>query len=97
MNELKAFTGFLSSSANPGDLSLTVASITKAIIWGVATLAVVKGVDSTTVTNEVQQIMDLTATAVAAGLTLYHSGQTIYGLIRKVLYAFAAKPVAPVI
>lgn len=93
MNPQKQFTGFLSSVSNPGQLSLTVSSLTKAVLSAGALFAVVNGLDTTAVTNNIQQIIDLVATAATAGLVVFHSLQTIYGLANKLWYMVAAKPV----
>lgn len=90
MNQTQ-FTGFLSSSANPGSLSLTVSSFTQAVIWMVGAYAVARGLDAQTITNNLQLLIAQTATVVATSLMMYHTGVTIWGLARKVWYALAAK------
>lgn len=90
--EPKQFKGFLSSVENPGQLSLTVASLTKVILGVAATYAVVNGLDSMAVTTQVQQIIDTVATGITAGFTVYHSVMLLYGLVRKGLHALLAKP-----
>lgn len=92
----KQFKGFLSSTANPGQLSLTASSFTNAIISAAALFAVAKGMDAQAVTSQVQSIIDTSVTAVTAGLTVYHTCLTVYGLARKLWYSVAAKPVVTV-
>jgi hypothetical protein len=92
----KQFTGFLSSSANPGNLSLTVASFTKTLLSIAALYAVAKGLDTQTVTSQVQQVIDTVATGFTAALVVYHSLMTVYGLVHKALHALFAKPVVTV-
>lgn len=96
MNPQKQFTGFLSSVGSPGDLSGTIQSLTKAILSAAALFAVVKGLDSATIVNNVQNIIDVTTTGVAAGLTIYHSIMTVWGLAHKLYYQLFAKPVITV-
>lgn len=91
--DTKQFTGFLSSSANPGQLSLTVSSFTSALLSAAALYAVVNGLDSVAVVNGVQQIIDLSATAITTGLVVYHTVMTAVGVARKLWYMVAAKPV----
>lgn len=96
MNPQKQFTGFLSSSADPGQLSLTMSSLTSAILSGVTLFAAVKGLDAVAITSQVQSVIDTVVTGVAAGMTVYHSVMTAYGLIRKLWYMWFAKPVVTV-
>lgn len=93
MNPTKQFTGFLSSVSNPGQLSTTVQNITKAVLSAAALYAVVKGLDAATVTNQIQGIIDLIATAVTAGLVVWHSLHSAFSLANKLFYWLAAKPV----
>lgn len=96
MDSQKQFVGFLSSAASPGDLSLTISSLTQALLWAAGAYAVMHGLDSVAVTSQVQSIIDQTATIVTAGMTIYHTGMTLWGLLRKLLYTTAAKPVLTV-
>lgn len=96
MNPQKQFTGFLSSVSQPGQLSLTVSSLTNALLSAAALFAVAKGLDAVAVTNQVQAIIDYAATFVTASLTLYHTLMAAYGIARKLWFAFAAKPVVVV-
>jgi hypothetical protein len=96
MNPQKQFTGFMSSVSKPGQLSLTVSSLRNTVISAVALLAVVKGLDSQAITNQVQQVFDLVATGLTAGLTIYHTLKTLEGLTTKLMHAFFAKPVVTV-
>lgn len=86
----------MSSVSDPGQLSLTVASFTKAVIFAATLYAAVKGLDTATVTSQVQYVIDLVLTGVTAGLTVYHTVMTIYGIIRKLLHVAFAKPVLTV-
>lgn len=94
--ETKIFTGFLSSSTAPGNLSLTVSSFTKALISAVGLFAVVKGLDVNAVTSQVQAIIDLIATAIPAALVVWHTIKTVEGLAIKLWYYLAAKPAVTV-
>lgn len=96
MNPQKQFTGFLSSVANPGQLSDTVSSITNALLSAAAFYAVVHGLDATAVTNQVQAVINQVATVVTAGLMFYHTLKAAFSLARKLWYQFAAKPVVSV-
>lgn len=93
MNQTKQFTGFLSSTTNPGTLSLTIQSLTKTALGFAALYAVIRGIDPQTVTSQVQAIVDLAMTGGAAGFTLYHATMTAYGLVHKLLFVTLAKPV----
>lgn len=82
------YKGFLASSQDPAQLSLTVESGTKVLIGIAALYATSKGLDAATATTQVQQILDVATQGVAAGFTLYHSMQTVWGLVRKGLAYF---------
>jgi hypothetical protein len=92
----KQFTGFLASTTNPGQLSLTMQSLTKAVLSFAALWAVIHGLDTQAVTTQVQSVIDTVATAVTAGMAFYHSVMVAYGLAHKVWFALAAKPVVTV-
>lgn len=96
MTPQKQFIGFLSSVKNPGSLSTTVSSLTNAILSAAALFAVVKGLDTAVVTSQVQQIIDLIATAIPAALVVWHTLQAAFGLGTKLWYYMAAKNVVTV-
>lgn len=96
MNEQKQFVGFLSSTSNPGQLSLTVASLTKALISAGALYAAIHGLDSSAVTTQLQNLIDTVVTGVAAAMTLYHTVMLVYGIVHKALHALVAKPVVTI-
>lgn len=96
MTPNKIFTGFFSSTTNPGQLSLSVQSLTKAILSFAALWAVIHGLDTQAVTTQVQSVIDTVATAVTAGMAFYHTVMTAYGLIHKVIFSLFAKPAVTV-
>lgn len=87
----KKFTGIFSSTANPGDLSLTISSLTQVFIGLGATYAVVHGLDSQAITTQIQGIIATATTALTACYTAYHALMTLYGLVRKLWYTLFAK------
>lgn len=89
----KQFTGFMSSVTNPGQLSLTVSSARNTVLALVALWAVAKGLDTQTITSEVQQVFDTVATGLTAGLVVYHTFRTFEGLTTKLLHTLFAKAV----
>lgn len=89
----KRFKGILASSTDPTGqtLSLSVSSFLKVLIGLVAMFAVSKGMDPNAATTQLQAIIDLVAQAVPLMFTLYHTMETIWGLIRKLLVSFGTK------
>lgn len=75
------------SSHNPEEVSLTVSSIFKVVIFLVATYATQKGLDATQATTNVEAIRDIVLSLVPASFALYHGCQAIYGLVRKMFVA----------
>jgi phage shock protein PspC (stress-responsive transcriptional regulator) len=71
------------SSTDPTQLSLSVTSAAKVIIGIIGTLAAYRGIDSVTITTQLQAIVDIGVTLIPAGFTAYHSLQLLYGLTRK--------------
>lgn len=80
MNTIK--TKF-ASSVDPSQVSLTISSATKMVIFLVGYFAAVKGFDPATATTNVQAISDIALSLVPACFALYHGLMTIYGIIRK--------------
>lgn len=80
--ETKIKPGF-QSSVDPNKISTTIQGLSKAIIFVITFIAVQKGFDPTQATNGVQQITDLLIVATPAILAVYHSGEAIYGIVRK--------------
>lgn len=75
------------SSHNPEEVSLTVSSIFKVVIFLVAMFATQKGFDVSTATNNVEAIRDIVISLVPACFALYHGCQAVYGLVRKMFIA----------
>ena len=93
MTPNKMFTGFLSSTSNPGQLSLTMQSLTKAVLSFAALWAVIHGLDAQAITSQVQSVIDTVATAVTAGMAFYHTVMAVYGGVHKLYYFWFAKQV----
>ena len=79
MNIKKAFA----SSVDPSQVSLTVQSIFKMVIFFTGYLAVSKGLDPATAQSQVEAIQDIVLSLVPACFALYHGLQAIYGIVRK--------------
>lgn len=71
------------SSIDPTQLSLSVSSGTKTIIGIIGVLVAYKGLDVTSITSQLQAIVDMVVTAIPAGFAVWHAMLTVYGLIRK--------------
>ena len=80
MNQIKST---VASSVDPAQVSLTVQGVTKALIFVVSYFALAKGFDPTTTTNGIEQVRDIVISLIPAILAVYHGGEAIYGLIRK--------------
>src|SRR3954447_20473976 len=76
---------WLQSSVDPNQISLTIESGGKTLLGIISFIAVTKGVDTAPITDNAQAIIDATATAVTLGVTLFHTPQTIYGLVRNLI------------
>lgn len=81
------YKGIFASSQDPAQLSLTISSVSQALIGLVGFFAAAKGLDPSAATSQVQALVDVGTQVVVAGYTAYHSMQTAYGLVRK-LYAY---------
>lgn len=86
---------WLQSSSDPSQISLSIESAGKTLIGIIGYVLVLKGLDSGTITTQLQAIVDEVATAVTLGFTLYHSLMMIYGLVRKLVVRLSPAPVAP--
>ena len=75
------------SSVDPTQVSLTISSIFKVVIFFAGYVAVSKGFDVTTATTQVEAIRDLVLSLVPACFALYHGLQAIYGIVRKFFVA----------
>ena len=71
------------SSIDPTKVSLTVESLSKAVIFLVGYFAAAKGFDPATATTQAQALTDVTLSIVPACFALYHGLQAIYGITRK--------------
>jgi hypothetical protein len=99
----------LASSQDPTKLSLTVESITKALIGFGATFLVAKGVDAVGVyaqiasaQTQIQAIWDIVQSIVALGVqaaplvyALWHSMNALWGIVRKCLALTRKVPTDP--
>lgn len=93
---------FAQSSVNPQEVSLTIASFGKVVAGGLATYAMLKGIDplilvtnANTVTQEAQNVVAQYVIVAPALYTAYHSAQLIWGAMRKIAVAMFAKKVVP--
>ena len=83
--------GLVASSVDSSKVSLTVESGTKVILGLAAFYAASKGMNVDTATTQAQALIDVAASGVAAAVVVYHSIQTLYGMVRKVYVAMFAK------
>lgn len=74
--------GALSSSVNPEQLSLTVTSLGRLVVTALVTLGYVSTVQADTILTQIPLLL-------AALLAAWDTIQTIWGIIRKVIVAFA--------
>lgn len=86
----------LRSSVDPSQLSLSVSSAVKVVLFLTAYFAVHKGLDPMTAQNQVQGLIDLAMNTVPLVLALYHAVQLGWGLCRKLLSFAKSKPTMPV-
>ncbi len=82
------------SSIDPTTVSLTVASIGKAVASLIVFLGMVNIVDPAVAGAAWGQFVAAVITAIPAGFAVFHTGQVIWGIIRKISVALFAK--APV-
>lgn len=75
---------FFQSSHNPQEVSLTVQSVFKVVIFVVGYYAVKQGFDPMIATTQVEAIRDLVISTIPAGFAVYHAIIALYGLVRKV-------------
>lgn len=78
----------LASSQDASQLSLTLTSLSKIILYAVAFFAVKKGLDPVAAQNQVQGLIDVAVLALPAIMIVYHSVQAGWGIIRKLLSYF---------
>lgn len=90
----RKFKGIFASSTDDSGqtLSLTVESFSKVVIGLVGWFAVSKGLDPATASTQAQAIIDVAAQAIPVGFTLWHSLQTLWGLVRKFYQTFCTAP-----
>jgi len=88
--EKPRFKGFLASSADPTGqtLSTTVLSLGKVLIGIAGYFAVSKGFDPMAAQTQLQAIIDLVATSIPIIYSLWHSMETLAGLVRKFFNLF---------
>lgn len=82
--------GALTSSIDPNQLSLSVSSAANVVIGLIGTLLAYKGLDSSTITTQLQAIVAIVVTLIPVGFTVWHSLQLAWGLVRKVLVTLSA-------
>lgn len=71
------------SSVDPEQVSLTVTSVGKAVTGLIMFLGMVGIVDPTIANQEWGSFVASIITAVPAGFAVWHSGQAVWGIIRK--------------
>ena len=71
------------SSLDPSKVSLTVQGLAKFVTFIIITYATAKGFDPNEATNGVDQIKDIIISTIPACFALYHAGETVYGIVRK--------------
>lgn len=82
------YKGFLASSSDSTQLSLTVESGSKVLIGLIGWFALSKGMDAATATTQVQAILDLAAQMVPMIFALWHACIALFGLVRKFFNLF---------
>jgi hypothetical protein len=85
------------SSVDPNQVSLTITSIGKAGTALIVFLGMVGVVDPTIAGQAWGSFVASVITAVPAGFAVYHSGQVLWGVFRKVAVALFAKPIPPAV
>lgn len=92
---------FLQSSADPTQISLTIASGGKTLAGFVALLAVVFGIDPNAASSQIMNLVATATTLVTAAYTAYNAAEMMYGGIRKLVIYFGTgkatlpEPVTP--
>ena len=71
------------SSVDPTKISLTIQGLSKTVIFVVGYFALQKGFDVATAQTQIQVVTDITIMLIPAILAVYHGGETIYGIVRK--------------
>ncbi len=84
--------GVFSSSEDPTQISLTVASAVKGGGAFLLTLISLHLIPEFISSADVQSISDALTISIGAGFTMYHSVQIIYGFFRKILNFFYNPP-----
>lgn len=74
---------FAQSSIDPTQVSLTIVSIGKAGVWFIGFLAMAGLVDPTIANQQWGTFVADVGTAVPVAFAIYHSGNAVWGLVRK--------------
>lgn len=91
---------WIQSSVDPTQISLSVESAGKSLVGIITLIAILKGMDPATAQGQYQTFIDQAAILVASGYTVFHTAQTLYGLLRKgfmFLITPATTPPAPMV
>lgn len=96
MDSQSTYPPVLASSQDSTQLSLTISSASKMVLFLVATYAAHKGLNPDTATNQVQALIDLGVGTAPLILAVYHAVMTGWGLIRKIL-SYWKTPSIPVV
>lgn len=75
--------GAASSSVDPSQFSLTIASALKLVATGAMYLGLIHGIDATTLDAQVQSLTDSLLTVATSAIAIYQAGDFIVGLVRK--------------
>ncbi len=75
--------GAFTSSSSPEEFSLTIASALRILVTVVGTIAAFKGIHFVVDDASLQQFADALVTVATSAIAIYHAGQFIVGLIRK--------------
>ncbi len=89
--------GAWSSSTDPAEISLTVETVVKILGIILGGIGTIKGVNLMIPPSTAQAIVDIATAGIAGGLTVYHSGQLLWGLFKKGLNKFYPPQVPPIV
>lgn len=85
MKQYKKFGAF-TSSANPEEFSLTIASAIKIIGSIVGGMLSLKGINFSIDDNQVKALADAFTIIATSSVAIWHAGNVVYGFIRKLSF-----------
>lgn len=88
---MKPTYGILSSSIDPAELSTTIQSVARTLAGLLLFAGVITTADSTTLLAQVNSLVTTTMALIPLGYAMWNAGETIFGILRKVLVAVSKK------